>query len=81
LFDDKNLEFELLKINMTMLDFNKSSAKIFSEIQEELKFVIRPGKALDKKISKIIKLLKITDVPIVGITDNIYLVGIYKLPI
>lgn len=66
---------------MTREAFENHSARLFIEAKDELVFTPRPGRHLDKKIGKLIRLLKVTDIPVVGITDNVFLIGIYKLPI
>ena len=46
---------------------------------EKLAFIARPRQLVDKKIKTILKLLKINDVPIVHLKDNLYFIGIYKM--
>ena len=46
---------------------------------EKLAFIARPKQLVDKKIKTILKLLKINDVPIVHLKDNLYFIGIYKM--
>ena len=44
-----------------------------------MKFVPRHDSSLDKKIFKITKLLKMQDIPIVNLHQNLYFVGLYKV--
>ena len=46
-----------------------------------MKFVPRDDSVLDKKIAKITKLLKMKDIPIVNLHQNLYFVGLYKVVI
>lgn len=46
-----------------------------------LKFEPRPANVIDKKIKTILKLLKINDVPLVCLRDQLYFVGVFKVAV
>ena len=52
---------------MTREQFDQYSIDLFAAAGDELKFKPRPDRAIDQKIRKILKLLKIKDVPFIGI--------------
>lgn len=81
LLDDKNLEFELARVGISKDEFDFVSKKLFEEAKEQLQFQARPGIKIDQKVGKLVRLLKVNDIPVIGIADNVFLIGIYKLPI
>lgn len=53
--------------------------RLFAVAEDVLVFKPKPKDKLDRKISKIMKLMKINDVPIVQLKKELYFIGIYKL--
>ena len=66
---------------MTEDNFNKYKKKVFDEAIPSLKFKPRKDNYIDKKIAKIIKFVKIVDIPIVHVKESVYFVGLYKVRI
>ena len=63
-------------MGINRLDFFKKRDELFEDC--DLQFNPRQGSKIDKKIEIILKILKITDVPVVNLKDELYLIGLYK---
>ena len=77
--DKYKFEAELCHVGLTEKQFNVIKANLFKNCEEEIKFIPRSGHSIDKKVAKIIKLLKIKEVPIVCLSERLYFVGLYKV--
>jgi hypothetical protein len=55
--------------------------RLFAEAEDSLAFKPNPKEKVDKKIAKILKLLRVKDVPVMYLNSNLYLIGIYKLTV
>lgn len=71
----KMLQQELQNLNMNLTEFEQFRDVLFDD--PEIKFAPRLGNKLDSKISNILRIMK-SDVPVVHLKDNLYLVGLYK---
>lgn len=81
LMNPKMFDNELQSLGMTNAQFNEVKKELFLNAVDDIKFQIRPNSSIDKKISKIMKLLKINDIPVVFLRDGLYYIGVYKVQV
>lgn len=79
LINPRLFDYELQTLDLSQTAFDKIKKNLFADAEQEIKFVPRSGNRIDRKIGKIMKLMKVNDVPIVAIRDNLYFIGLYKV--
>ena len=63
-------------LGLKLGDFLAKKDSLFEEA--DLKFEPRENNKMDKKIAIILKIMKITDVPVINLKDDLFLIGLYK---
>ena len=77
--DDLKFEMELKDLNLSLYQFNKRREELFKEALDDLKFQPQKNNVIDRKISMILKIKKIKDIPVIHLKDDLYFVGLYKV--
>jgi hypothetical protein len=77
--DEKKFAYELEELGVSEAQYNKQKAELLVESKQQLKFVARESSVIDKKIMKILRMLKIEDVPVVPLKERLYFVGMHKV--